>query len=238
MRQHEAVVKRCSPANQAAVERPLPEHANQSPDQQHLHKTHAHMRRHFESSQFEQAKSQPEALRRIQLVDAELGAMRVSRHIDKQVAKQSIDNVRRTVVRRQMAKGNLEFIQGIHARFVHARILACRPDIHSGKQIRQRRVVLPERHHAAQQIRPPQEGAVRHGRAADHDVAAAAGGVVAAVVSRIFQRSIDCVAPLRSSIVLICSSSSQLLAGGRLTSSTPGSGVTLNDRSRGSAGGA
>src|ERR1700733_5617075 len=37
--------------------------------------------------------------------------------------------------------------------------------------------------------------------------------------------------------VLICSSSSQLLAGGRFTSRTPGSGVTLKDRNRGSEGG-
>src|ERR1700674_4583720 len=40
-----------------------------------------------------------------------------------------------------------------------------------------------------------------------------------------------------NSTVLICSSSSQLLAGGRFTSRTPGSGVMLNDRNRGSEGG-
>src|ERR1039457_3605523 len=39
------------------------------------------------------------------------------------------------------------------------------------------------------------------------------------------------------STVLICWSSSQLLAGGRFTSRTPGSGVMLNDRNRGSEGG-
>src|ERR1700686_1652063 len=39
------------------------------------------------------------------------------------------------------------------------------------------------------------------------------------------------------STVLSCSSSSQLLGGGRFTSRTPGSGVMLNDRNRGSDGG-
>ena len=39
-----------------------------------------------------------------------------------------------------------------------------------------------------------------------------------------------CLRASSSSTVLICSSSSQLLAGGKFTSSTPGSGVTLNDR--------
>ena len=86
----------------------------------------------------------------------------------------------------KLTKGDLQLIQGIHARLVYARRLARRADIHAGKQIRQRRMVLPERHHAAQQIRTAQERAVQHGRSADHDMAAAAGSEMAAVIGEFF----------------------------------------------------
>src|ERR1700733_1916076 len=43
-------------------------------------------------------------------------------------------------------------------------------------------MVLPERHHAAQQIRTPQERAAQPSRSADHDMAAAAGCGMASVV--------------------------------------------------------
>ena len=94
------------------------------------------MRGHFERSQFEQAKLRPETARRKEFVNAELTAMSIPCDIGKQVAKQPIHNERRTIVRRQLAKGNFELIQGVQACFVHARILARRPNIHSGKQER------------------------------------------------------------------------------------------------------
>src|ERR1039458_8014947 len=47
-------------------------------------------------------------------------------------------------------------------------------------------MVLPESHHAAQKIRTAQERAVQHGRSADHDMAAAAGSEVAAVIGEFF----------------------------------------------------
>ena len=182
MRQHESVMERRAPPDQAALEWLFPEHANQSADQQHLHESHSDMRRHFERAQFQQAKAQPQTLGRIKLVDAELGAMRVSGDVDQQVAEQSIHDQRRAIARRQMTECHLQLIQGIHARLVYPRILARRADIHAGKQIRQRRMVLPERHHAAQQIRTAQKRAVRDRRPADHDMAAAAGGDMASVV--------------------------------------------------------
>ena len=43
-------------------------------------------------------------------------------------------------------------------------------------------MILPERHHAAQQIGAAKHGTVQNGGAADHDVAAASRGVVAAAV--------------------------------------------------------
>src|ERR1017187_7233621 len=122
----------CSaPTNQTAVEWPFPKHAYQGADEQHLYKTHSDMRSHFKGTQFEEAKAQPATLRGIELVDAELGAMRVSSDIDEQIAEQSIHHDRRAVVRRQIAKSDLQFVQGIRARLVYARRLACRTHIHT-----------------------------------------------------------------------------------------------------------
>ena len=146
-------MERGAPTDQAALEWTFPKHAYQRADEQHLHKTHSDMRSHFEGTQFEQAQAQPATLRGIELVDAELGAMRVSSDIDEQVAEQSIHHDRQAVVRRQIAERDLQFVQGIRARLVYARRLACRADIHAGKQIRERWMVLPECQHAAQQIR-------------------------------------------------------------------------------------
>ena len=38
-----------------------------------------------------------------------------------------------------MSKGKLESVQGVHARFIHTRILTGRANVHSAKQIGQRR---------------------------------------------------------------------------------------------------
>src|ERR1022692_4948949 len=147
MRQHKTVMERGAPTDQACFEWTFPKHAYQRADEQHLYQTHSDMRSHFEGTQFDQAQAQPATLRGIELVDAKLGAMRVSSDIDQQVAEQSIHHDRRAVVRRQIAKSNLQFVQGIRARLVYARRLACRAHIHAGKQIRERWMVLPECQH-------------------------------------------------------------------------------------------
>src|SRR5450631_4532196 len=107
MRQHSTVMQRGAPTDQVAFEWTLPKYAYRRADQQHRYKTHSDMRSHFKGTQFEQAKAQPETLRRIELVDAELGAMRVSSNVDEQVAKQSIDHARRVIVRWQVGKSDL-----------------------------------------------------------------------------------------------------------------------------------
>src|SRR5271154_5832156 len=102
------------------------------------------MRSHFKGAQFKQAQAQPETFRGIELVDTELGAMRVSRDIDEQIAKQPIDHGRRAIRRAQITKSNIELVQGVQARLIDARRLARRSDIHAGKKIRERRVILPK----------------------------------------------------------------------------------------------
>ena len=82
---------------------------------------------------------------------------------------------------RHQIERDFEFVEAVVARLVHARRLAGRADEQSGEQIRQRRMPLPVKHEAAQQIGPAQERRIRRHRAADHDMIAAAGADMAAV---------------------------------------------------------
>ena len=81
----------------------------------------------------------------------------------------------------QQAEGDLQFVHGIGAGFIHARRLAGGADEHARKQIRQRRMIQPVAEHALQQIRTAQERAVGRRRAAQHQMIAAAGAGVAAI---------------------------------------------------------
>src|ERR1039457_2956225 len=110
MGEHKAVVKLRPPGNEVSLERLFPERANQCADKQHLQKPHAHVGWHFEGSQFEKAELESESLWGKQLVHAKLGAMGIPGYIGEQVSKESIDNVRWAICRREMAEGNLEFI--------------------------------------------------------------------------------------------------------------------------------
>ena len=125
------------------------------------------------------------AVGRIQLVDAELGAVRVAGDVDQQVAEDAIDQPRRRTScrapRRSRLHRDLEFVDRVGARLVHARRLAGRADEHAGEQIRQRRMIQPVADEALEQIGAPQERAVGRRRAAEHDVVAAAGAGVPAV---------------------------------------------------------
>ncbi len=91
------------------------------------------MGRHFEGSQFKQAELKALALRREELVDAELGAMRVAADVGEEIAKEAIDDPRLAIAGRKILKRELEFIKRVHARFIHARILARGADVGSGK---------------------------------------------------------------------------------------------------------
>src|SRR5580692_1944141 len=110
MGEHEAVVKLRPPGNEASMERDFPERANQCADKQHLQKPHAHIGWHFEGSQFEKTELESKSLWGEQLVYAKLGAMSIPGYIGEQVSKESVDDVRRAICRREMAESDLEFI--------------------------------------------------------------------------------------------------------------------------------
>ncbi len=74
MRQHEAIVQRRAPADEAAVERVLPEARDEGADQQLLREAHARIGRHLEAAELDQAEPAGRAVGRIQLVDADFAS--------------------------------------------------------------------------------------------------------------------------------------------------------------------
>ena len=52
---------------------------------------HARMRRHLERAELDQPEAPGRAVGRVELVDADLGAVRVAGHVDQQVAEDAVD---------------------------------------------------------------------------------------------------------------------------------------------------
>jgi hypothetical protein len=80
-----------SPPDQLFAIRITPEMRDQRSHQQLLDKAHAGVGRHLERAQLEQPKPPSGRLRGIELVDAELGSMRVAGQIGKQMPEDAID---------------------------------------------------------------------------------------------------------------------------------------------------
>ena len=85
-----------------------------------------------------------------------------------------------------LLEGNGQFVQIIVTRFIHARRLAGRPNKCAGKQIRQRRMVLPIGDQAFQQVWASQHRAVFGSSAAQRGVVAATGAGMAAIDHEFF----------------------------------------------------
>ena len=115
VRQHEAIVQRGAPADQRLRVGLLPEPGDQRPQQQLLRQAHPRVRRHLEAAELDQAQRPVERVGREQLVDAELGAVRVAGHVDQQIAEDAVDQPRRTVLpsRGSLLERDLQFVQRI-----------------------------------------------------------------------------------------------------------------------------
>ncbi len=186
MRQQPAIVQRRTPAHQLAAIGLLPEARHERAQQQHLHRAHARVRRHLEGAEFDQAQAAGRAVGRIELVDRELGPVRIAGKVGEQVAQQAVDQpgLRRLVAGAvsalELLERDVEFVESIVARLVDARRLAGRADEDAGEQVRQRRMVLPVGDQALQQVGAAQQRAVgRRGPAEGHVVATAGAGVAA-----------------------------------------------------------
>ena len=85
------------------------------------------------------------AVGRIELVDADFGAMGVAGDVDEQVAEQPVDEPERRAPRRAAGSGerDLQFVELVVARLVEPRRLAGRADEQAGEQIGQRGMALP-----------------------------------------------------------------------------------------------
>ena len=91
----------CSVVSQSTscvVVRLLPEPRHQRPQQQLLREAHPRVRRHLERAELDQPQPAGRRVGRVQLVDAELGAVRVARDVDQQMAEHAIDQPRRAVL--------------------------------------------------------------------------------------------------------------------------------------------
>ena len=144
-----------------AVLRLAPEPGDQRAEQQLLGEAHARDRAAFRRRGIRPSPSRPVgAVGRIELVDADLGAMGVAGDVDQQIAEQPVDQPQRRRFRPAAAdlrERDFEFVELVVARLVEARRLAGRADEQAREQIGQRRMALPVEHQALQQIGPAQE---------------------------------------------------------------------------------
>ncbi len=190
VRQQETVMQLGAPARQLGRGVGFtPEPRDQGAQQQLLGQAHARMGRHFKGTQFQQAQTAGGAVGGVEFVDTELGAVGIARDVDQQVAQQAVDLPRRAFLIGfgHLREGDLQLVQRIVARFVHPRRLGRGADKQPGKQVGQRRVVMPVTDQAAQQIRAAQERRILGRGAAEYEVVATAGAGVAPVDHEFFR---------------------------------------------------
>jgi hypothetical protein len=170
MRQHEAVVQLGAPAGEPARrERVLPEAGDQRPQEQLLDEAHPRVRRHLEGPELQEPEAAGRAVGRVELVDAELGAVGVAGDVDQEVAEDAVDEPRgagaRGVARRgelavELQECDLELVDAVVARLVDPGALARGADEEPAEEVAERGVLVPVGEQALQQVGPAQERAV------------------------------------------------------------------------------
>ena len=134
MRQQPSIVQRRAPAHEVAAIRLLPEPRDQRAQQQRLHEAHPRMRRHFERAKLEQPEAPGCRVGRVELVDRELGAMRIAREVGQQMAQQPVDEPRRG--RRLPCLGSCAAFAGTRSRARRAGRRALRRHAATGSSVR------------------------------------------------------------------------------------------------------
>ena len=188
VRQHPAVVDVRAPADEVVRVGLLPEFGDESAQEQMLRETHARVRRHFEGAHLDETQATGAAVGRVELVDAELGAVGVAAGINEQIPEEPVGKPRRnrlaareTDLTIELLKGDFEFVEGVIASLIHARRLRGRADEKAAEDPAQRRMILPVGDERAEQIRTAQHGRIAGRVAANEDVVAAAGAGVASI---------------------------------------------------------
>src|ERR1035441_337764 len=96
VRQHEAVVQRGPPPYEFPAVWRFPETCRERPHQQLLREAHLRVRRHLKSAQLYQSEARSGGVWRVEFVDAELGAVRVTCQIGEKMTKLAIGQPQRT----------------------------------------------------------------------------------------------------------------------------------------------
>ena len=141
VRQHKAVMQLGAPAHQLFVVGCFPEPCDQRAQQQHLRQAHLRMRRHFETAELEQAEAAGASGHGVELVDAELGTVRITGEVDEKIAQQLAGHFRRNgsavffLQQGHLLEGNFQFIEVVVAGLIDAGRLAGRTDEHAGEQV-------------------------------------------------------------------------------------------------------
>ena len=155
------------------------------------------MRRHLESAQLEQPEPAAAAVGAVELVDAELGAVRVAGEVGQQVPQRAVDEPRRgflvQLARRvgeppDLLQRDLHLVDRLGPALVEARRLAGRSDEPPREQVRQARMPLPVGDQAREQIGAAQQRRIDRLRPAERDVVAAAGAGVQSVEVELLRR--------------------------------------------------
>ena len=185
--EEEPVVEGRAPADEPPLPRFAPQPRHQRPHHQLHHQAHPHLRGHLEGAQFHQAAAPGGGVGGMELVDAELRAVRVAGEIDEEIAEQPVDEPRgRPATRRaagsaHLVDGDLQLVEALVPRLVDPRGLAGGSDESAREQVREGGMVVPVGDQARQQVGPAEERALGDGRAAEHQVVAATGADVPAV---------------------------------------------------------
>ena len=147
MAEHEPVVQRRAPARQRPVERRAPEPRDDRPDEKLLGERHARVRRHLEAAELDEAETAGRPVGRIELVDAELGAMGVAGDVGQKVAQQPVEQPRAgrgpLAGLRDLRQRDLELVETVVARLVDARRLAGRADEETREEVAEARPPEP-----------------------------------------------------------------------------------------------
>ena len=130
VRQEEAIVQFGAPARQPRRRiRRSPEARDESAQQQLLGEAHARVGRHLEGAHFEQPEAAGCTVRRIELVDAKLGTVRIAGDVDEQMAHQAVEEPGRARVSGRvrlalhLAERDFDFVHRVIACLVNARSL-------------------------------------------------------------------------------------------------------------------
>ena len=201
-------MQRGAPPHEGVVAGRAPERRHQRADQQRLHHGHLRVRWHLETAELQEPQAAAGRVRAVQLVDAELGTVRVAREVGQQVAQHTVDEpgparevslagdtvvlgplrpvvpgreLRLVRQARELGERDVHLVHRLGASLVEPGSLAGRTDEAAGEQVRQRGVALPVPDQAAEQVGTTEQGRVRGGRPPERDVVAAAGAGVGPV---------------------------------------------------------